>query len=144
MQEMGNLYYLIGIRDWCMAITVDSERGEVNHPAKLRTVGGSVVLTIPPDVLIHAGLATGDTVALDYEVDLGVRLIPPEALPPDLRDGLVERDLRSSGNSTVVTIPPVALDATGWQADTNLTLAAPLEGEWLDLRQREDGEERTR
>ena len=59
----------------------------------------------------------------------------------DAEEGIViaERKIRSSGNSTVLTIPPQVLDVAGLEAGDGVEISADLETGEIRLRKADDG-----
>lgn len=52
-----------------------------------------------------------------------------------------EGRLRRSGDSTVVTLPPGLLDAVGLEAYDDVVFACALDGDTIEIRPKNDGEE---
>lgn len=119
-----------------MSVEIDADGGEIRTDGTLRRSGGSIVVTVPPEVRDTTGASEGSEyyVVADGDVDaIELRESQPDG------EEVPKRCLRRSGGSIVVSIPPTALEAIGAGEGTDVDVAAGFGSSTIELRQ--NGEE---
>jgi len=96
----------------------------------LRPSGGSIIVTLPPHALEHAGLSLGDSVDL-VEAEAGFAIQPTGADEP-----LASMKLRREGSSTVCTVTK-AIDETRLEPGDGVNIAVPFDSQRVNIRAEE-------